>query len=48
MLASTCFSIIMERAKQEIYEILREYMSEFKRQKNIDSIDFQIDVIIIE
>ncbi len=25
MLASTCFSIIMERAKQEIYEILREY-----------------------
>ena len=26
MLASTCFSIIMERAKQEIYEILREYI----------------------
>ena len=25
MLASTCFSIIMERAKQEIYEVLREY-----------------------
>ena len=25
MLASTSFSIIMERAKQEIYEILREY-----------------------
>jgi hypothetical protein len=25
MLASTCFSIIMERVKQEIYEILREY-----------------------
>lgn len=25
MLASTVFSIIMERAKQEIYEVLREY-----------------------
>ncbi len=25
MLASICFSTIMERAKQEIYEILREY-----------------------
>ena len=25
MLASTVFSMIMERAKQEIYEILREY-----------------------
>jgi hypothetical protein len=25
MLASTCFSIIMEKVKQEIYEILREY-----------------------
>ena len=32
----------------KVIEMLREYMSEFKRQKNIDSIDFQIDVIIIE